>query len=146
LLRQIIQKIEADSVRRGSLRWFYERVAQTDDAACFYCGADLSDAASARHIDHVIPWSFILADPAWDLVLTCIRCNLGKSDRLPNRRFIEQLDALNRRRLAVLPDFMRGSAPMPPSGIAQLYEAARAVEWPNAWQPIRHAGELETQP
>ena len=132
----IIQKIEADGVRRGSLRWFYERVAETDHPACFYCNAELGvAAAAARHIDHVLPWSFLLADPAWDLVLACGRCNLSKSDRLPNRRFIDLLEALNEQRISRMPDFMQGSIPLPPGGISQLYNAARAVEWPNAWEP-----------
>lgn len=133
----IIQKIETDGIRRGSLQWFYKRVAETDHVACFYCGASLSNVGGSKHIDHVLPWSFLLADPAWDLVLACERCNLGKSDRLPDRRFIEQLEALNRRRLTIMPDFMRNSAPIPAGGILQLYEAARAVEWPNAWEPNR---------
>jgi hypothetical protein len=131
----IIQKIEADGVRRGSLRWFFERVAQTDNSRCFYCNADLSNTTAVRHIDHVLPWSFLLADPAWDLVLACGRCNLGKSDRLPNRRFINLLETINRQRVARMPEFMRGSPPLPTGGISQLYDAARAVEWPNAWEP-----------
>lgn len=129
----IIQKIETDVVRRASLRWFLERVARTDSGMCFYCNADLT--TTVGHVDHVLPWSFLLADPAWDLVLACSRCNLGKSDRLPNRRFIGTLEAINAQRVAKMPDFMRGSPPLPTGGISQLYDAARAVEWPNAWEP-----------
>ncbi len=131
----IIEKVEARGIKRKSLQWFYKHVAETDRPSCFYCGADLIYTVGAVHIDHVIPWSFLLDDPAWDLVLACGGCNLGKSDRLPDRRFIERLESLNLRRLIKRPDFMHGSAPIPACGVLQLYEAARAVEWPNAWEP-----------
>ena len=131
----IIEKIEGDGVQRKSLRWFYERVAATDNDVCFYCRRDLSDDAQPRDVDHVIPWSFLLANPTWDLVMACRRCNIAKSDRLPNRRFVLALDDLNAHRLTIAPNVMRGVEPMPTGGLLQLYEAARGVEWPNAWEP-----------
>jgi len=130
----IIQKIEADGTRRSSLRWFYERVKDVDAPNCFYC-ARLFSAEATRHVDHFIPWSFLLADPVWDLVFACVQCNLSKSDRLPNRSFIAQLDALNERRLDIVPELMQ-RIPLPEGGISQLYEAAKSVEWPNAWKPL----------
>ena len=132
----IIEKIEANGVQRRSLRWFHDRAATTDDRECFYCQADLHDSARPREVDHLIPWSFILADPSWDLVIACPRCNRDKSDRLPHRRFVAKLDSLNERRLQRNSGFLRGMAPIPAGGIAQLYEAARGVEWPNAWEPL----------
>jgi hypothetical protein len=130
----IIQKIEADGIRRSSLRWFYDRIKEVDAPICFYCTRPFS-GESVRHVDHFIPWSFLLADPVWDLVFACVQCNLSKSDRLPSRSFIAQLDLLNARRLTVVPDLMQ-RIPLPEGGIAQLYEAAKSVEWPNAWIPL----------
>lgn len=51
-----------------------------DGPACFYCGAE----STPLHIDHAIPWSFVLEDRIWNLVLSCCDCNCGKSDRTPN--------------------------------------------------------------
>ena len=39
----IIEKIEADGVQRRSLKWFYERVAATDNLECFDCQMDIRD-------------------------------------------------------------------------------------------------------
>jgi hypothetical protein len=33
-------------------------------------------------VDHVLPWSFVLEDKTWNLVLACPRCNNEKRDRL----------------------------------------------------------------
>jgi CRISPR/Cas system Type II protein with McrA/HNH and RuvC-like nuclease domain len=52
------------------------------------------------HIDHVIPWSFVLEDRIWNLVLSCRECNCGKSDRTPDDETLLELtrrnSALNR--------------------------------------------------
>jgi hypothetical protein len=42
----------------------------------------------------VIPWSFMLSDPLWDLVLSPASCNLAKSDVLPDARYLEKLAAI----------------------------------------------------
>lgn len=131
----LLEKVAGDGARRSSLRWFYDRVAGVDEPSCFYCGISLVQP-DERHVDHVIPWSFLLADPLWDLVLSCVPCNLSKSDRLPNRRFIDKLDALNEHRLAVAPSAFRGSLPLTAGGLVQLYDAALSVEWPNSWVPL----------
>ena len=65
----IIEKVERDGARRGSLAKYLKILTEIDEACCFYCGRDL--AAGVRiEVDHVLPWTFLLADPIWDLVLT----------------------------------------------------------------------------
>jgi hypothetical protein len=129
----VIEKVERDGARRGPLAKYLKILRQIDEAQCFYCGRDLSSGVRVE-VDHVLPWTFLLADPIWDLVLSCANCNAAKSDRLPERRFIDQLIATNERRHSnALPAGM--SPLMDGSGIIQLYEAAISVEWPRFWRP-----------
>jgi len=131
----IIEKVERDGARRGSLAPFLAVLNGFGEDRCFYCERALSRVESI-HVDHVIPWSFILADPLWDLVLTCSSCNLSKSDRLPAREFIAKLEATNERRVRSRASLLLG----PPvlehaSGVSRLFDAAVSVEWPRFWTP-----------
>jgi hypothetical protein len=129
----IIDKVERDGARRGSLAKFLKILGETDEKRCFYCNCDLTSCGRVD-VDHVLPWTFLLADPVWDLVLTCAACNAAKSDRLPERRFIDQLITTNEARLKK--SLPRGLSPlMSADGIFQLYEAAISVEWPRFWAP-----------
>jgi CRISPR/Cas system Type II protein with McrA/HNH and RuvC-like nuclease domain len=96
---------------------------------CFYCEATLGEHL-APTVDHVIPWSFLLEDDLWDLVLACSRCNSAKSDWLPERVFIEKLLVRNRDLSRVGISLAIGELE-----IERLYEAAVSVEWPRSWSP-----------
>ncbi len=50
---------------------------------------------SLPEVDHVLPWSFVLEDKTWNLVLTCRNCNNEKRDRLTNAEALERLCARN---------------------------------------------------
>lgn len=65
---------------RGPLR-------QVETARCFYCEATPSSIA----VDHVIPWSYVLEDRAWNLVFACPTCNGSKSDGVPEADALERL-------------------------------------------------------
>jgi hypothetical protein len=134
LAPSIIEKVERDGARRGSLGRYLRILGETDDARCFYCERSL-DADVMRHVDHVIPWSFLLSDELWDLVLSCAPCNMAKSDVLPARPFLSKLVALNERRsrLSLPPGLV--SPLVPHDEIFRLYDAALAVEWPRDWSP-----------
>jgi hypothetical protein len=70
---------------------------------CFYCGT----ADEGRlHIDHVIPWSFVLEDRVWNLVLACQSCNSRKRDRTPNEPAISKIMERNSKIL----DAIRGES------------------------------------
>lgn len=129
----IIDKVERDGARRGSLGKFLRILRQIDDAQCFYCGRDLTAHVQVE-VDHVLPWTFLLTDQIWDLVLACGACNAAKSERLPERLFIDRLIAANQRRLKEhLPT---GISPvMSADEIVRLYEAAISLEWPRFWSP-----------
>ena len=42
-------------------------------------------------VDHVVPWSFLFDDPAWNLVLACEGCNNSKRHSVPASRFLTAL-------------------------------------------------------
>jgi len=86
-------------------------------------------------VDHVIPWSYLLADPPWDLVLTCTGCNSSKSDTLPSRQFLDKLAAVNERRAKLALPTAFGSPLVSIDQAGRYYDAALAVEWPDGWQP-----------
>jgi hypothetical protein len=130
----IIEKVQRDGARRSSLAQYLRILEAVDAPQCFYCGGGFRDG-NGVHVDHVLPWSFLLADPLWDLVMACSRCNLAKSDWLPAPEFIDKLVAANVvRARAQLPE--RGVSPLLDGPrIRQYYDAARAVEWPGPWSP-----------
>ena len=130
----VIQKVEREGATRGSLKRYLQILTQIDGPSCFYCGRSFGAKLAAVHVDHVIPWSFLLEDPLWDLVLSCAGCNLSKSDTLPDPRFLEQLVKINlKRSRAHLPQNL--SPLLGESEIFRYYDAALSVEWPKDWLP-----------
>ena len=97
------------------------------ESQCFYCDSAFG-VERVPTVDHVIPWSFLLEDDLWDLVLACARCNAEKSDWLPADAFIHKLISRNRTL------FREGvSLAISESEIERLYQAAISVEWPRFW-------------
>ena len=130
----IIEKVERNGAERTSLARFLRILTQVDESKCFYCERQLDDNRDT-HVDHFIPWSFLLCDPMWDLVLSCARCNLAKSDRLPDRVFLEKLCSRGvlRAKVALPPGF--ASPLIPREDIDRYFDAALSVEWPSGWHP-----------
>ena len=60
---------------------------------CFYCGGQKD---RGLHVDHVIPWSFVLEDRVWNLVLACQSCNSAKCDRTPDDQVFARLLTRNK--------------------------------------------------
>ncbi len=85
---KLITKLSREKPKRGSLTHWRVALGGFQQQRCFYC--DSSDLASP-HVDHVLPWSFILEDRTWNLVLSCSQCNGAKSDRLPTMEAVERL-------------------------------------------------------
>jgi hypothetical protein len=54
-----------------------------------------SHDVSLSEVDHVLPWSFVLEDKTWNLVLACRKCNNGKRDRLANVYALDRLCSRN---------------------------------------------------
>jgi hypothetical protein len=128
LAPRIVQKVARSAERRASVKKYLRTLCKESPLACFYCGARLGSGVEIT-IDHVIPWSFLLEEGLWDLVLACGTCNGTKSDSLPPRHFIDKL--ISRNRMLSNVGISLGIAE---SEIARLYEAAISVEWPQFWR------------
>ncbi len=64
---------------------------------CFYCRNPLDLLKLDKiHEDHLIPWSFILETEIENMVLTCEKCNLQKSDNLPSRMYFNKIIKRNK--------------------------------------------------
>jgi hypothetical protein len=129
----VIEKVERDGAQRASLGKYLKLLRHVDEPRCFYCGRDLG--SSSVHVDHVIPWSFLLADPLWDLVLACPDCNIAKSDVLPVPEFLDRLVVTGLRRAQVTLPVGFASPILSRDEIDRYYNAALAVEWPSGWAP-----------
>jgi 5-methylcytosine-specific restriction endonuclease McrA len=94
---RLYQKIAGTPPERRHER--YRRfLSQTQGTTCFYCGTE----TAGLHVDHVIPWSFVLEDCVWNLVLACQSCNTAKSDRTPDDRSMNKLIQRNASLLVAL--------------------------------------------
>jgi hypothetical protein len=130
----IIEKVERNGAERGSLAKYLKILSLTDERSCFYCDRPLVDGRET-HVDHVIPWSFLLSDPFWDLVLSCASCNLAKSDRLPDRSYLDKLTQRGVLRVKFMLPANFGSPFLALPEIDRFYDAALSVEWPGGWTP-----------
>ena len=130
----IINKVQADGVRRGSLATYLMILEGLNEDRCFYCDRIFSETMRPS-VDHVLPWSFLLADPLWDLVLACMECNLAKSDRLPERQFMDRLVERNIARSHRHSSVFSASPSIESGHEYRLYDAAISVEWPGFWGP-----------
>ncbi len=128
----IIEKVQRDGARRGSLAKVHKMLTETDEPRCFYCERNF-DARST--VDHVLPWSYLLTDDYWNLVLACVSCQSAKADRLPEKSYITKLVATNGRRTRGILEKHRIAPVSNVDDLVHLYAAAVANEWPGPWAP-----------
>jgi len=92
---RLIAKIEnIGHHKRRSLNSFRKILLSQTEQICFYCAETVS--SDNIHVDHFIPWSYIYEDALWNLVISCSKCNLKKSDRLAPEFCIPKIDERNR--------------------------------------------------
>lgn len=89
-INYLLNKVESIA-RRSTLKPFERVLLQYFEKKCFYCGKSLEKNNVQTHIDHFIPWSFVQSDQIWNLVLACSICNKSKSDKLPERLFLNSI-------------------------------------------------------
>lgn len=87
-INYLLGKVESIA-KRSSLQPFEKILLSHFEASCFYCGKGLTGKKRETHVDHFIPWSFVQSDHIWNLVLSCNKCNSSKSDKLPERGFLD---------------------------------------------------------
>ena len=107
-LPRLIAKIEQEKNARRLPLTKFKKEFEPYMCHCFYCRSRLDHIDV--HADHLIPWSYIFEDEAWNLVLACSRCNLKKSDSLPQREYLDDLLRRNskyQRRIRILNHSLR---------------------------------------
>ena len=85
-------KISGDILKRGDVSAWCDTLMAVQNGKCFY---DANHDVASPEVDHVLPWSFVLEDRTWNLVLACRKCNNEKSDRLTSEDALERLCARN---------------------------------------------------
>jgi hypothetical protein len=137
----VIEKVERDGAKRSSLARYLKILRQTDEHRCFYCCRIFEESGKGVHVDHVIPWSFLLTDRLWDLVLSCAPCNLAKSDSLPDRKYLAELIKTNARRSRITLPPGIGSPILDSGEIERIFDAAVSEKWPSGWAPALLGGQ-----
>lgn len=94
---KLISKIEhLGETKRNSLNKYKSILLEIDnDKKCFYCDCNLKE--NDIHVDHFIPWSYVYDDELWNLVLSCSKCNLKKSDYLASENSLIKIQARNQK-------------------------------------------------
>jgi hypothetical protein len=85
-------KIEGGDLKRGPTAQRREALLAMQAGKCFY---DEAHDMRSPEVDHVLPWTFVLEDRTWNLVLACRKCNNTKRDRLASTAFLERLCSRN---------------------------------------------------
>lgn len=131
-------KIDGRIFKRGPVSKWRDSLLAIQSGRCFYCE---SHDVVPPEVDHVLPWTFVLEDRTWNLVLACRKCNNEKRDRLTNMTAIESLCERNKAiadgRIDVDRFFRRDFAEWHTrdlsSHVKGLYDQALADGFPN-WQ------------
>lgn len=85
-------KISGARLKRAAVSRWRDTLIVIQDGKCFY---DARHDMSATEVDHVLPWSFVLEDRTWNLVLACRKCNNDKRDKLTSVATVEKLCTRN---------------------------------------------------
>jgi len=93
-LIRVIDKLELSTPKRDNLSVYRELLyKEFEEHNCFYCGKKL---LRKIHVDHFIPWSFIKEDKIWNFVLACPTCNIKKTNKLANFKYIDIIESRNK--------------------------------------------------
>ncbi|MCT7987964.1 HNH endonuclease domain-containing protein [Laspinema olomoucense] len=68
---------------------YWKLVLQHTELRCIYSGTILTP--NNISIDHYLPWSYVAHDRLWNLVPTLPEINSSKSNKLPNKRYFNNL-------------------------------------------------------
>ena len=129
-------KIEGTKVQRGAVSQWRSALVEMQNGKCFY---DETHEMSSPEVNHVLPWSFVLEDKTWNLVLACRKCNNAKRDRLTDVGALELLCSRNEKNLKgainIEPAFRRHLAEWHSRNLSafvkSLYDQAIADGFPN---------------
>jgi hypothetical protein len=80
-------KLDGGDLKRGPISQWRNALLTIQSGKCFY---DESHDMAAPEVDHLLPWTFVIEDKTWNLVLACRKCNNEKRDRLVETDALER--------------------------------------------------------
>lgn len=95
---------KSDKERRKSVTSARGALNGYQKGECFYCPSKISiqpGSVNLAEVDHFLPHTLgkkfptINYDGVWNLVLACQKCNGSKSDKVPDKKFLDWLYARN---------------------------------------------------
>lgn len=105
---------------------------------CFYCNHSISD--NLFHLDHFIPWEYVLSHDIWNLVVSCPSCNNGpggKFIKIPELYYLEKLNHRNAANFSALKINKNFKTPDEvQQRLADLYDYALRSGY-EMWRPVR---------
>ncbi|RIW28204.1 HNH endonuclease [Bacillus salacetis] len=135
-INYLLGKVESIA-KRSSLQPFEKILLSHFEASCFYCGKALTGKKRETHVDHFIPWSFVQSDHIWKLVLSCNKCNSSKSDKLPERGYLDGIVGRNEQLIVSEPcgEVVRLMENYKPKKIIMLYDYSIKNGFDSIWRP-----------
>lgn len=89
-----VRGTDRQNIKRKSLSKFKKFLdLENPDHICFHSGRAIDQKNLS--IDHVLPWSYMFSDDIWNLVYVDRSINSSKSNRIPDEKTIERLEARN---------------------------------------------------
>lgn len=131
-------KIDGSDLKKGAVSRWRSSLLVMQNGRCFYDQNGETHDMASPEVDHVLPWSFVLEDRTWNLVLACHKCNNHKLDKLTDldtmRRLCARNDQISKGQLQSSPQFIRDFAEWHSrdlsSHINGLYDQAVADKFP----------------
>jgi CRISPR/Cas system Type II protein with McrA/HNH and RuvC-like nuclease domain len=135
-INYLLGKVESIA-KRSSLQTFEKVLLSHFEANCFYCGKALTGKKRETHVDHFIPWSFVQSDHIWNLVLSCNKCNSSKSDKLPERGYLDGIVERNEQLIFSEPnrEVVKLMENYKPQKIIMLYDYSVKNGFDAIWTP-----------
>lgn len=105
---RLFEKLSGQVPARQPITKWRATLEEIQRGHCFHCENELS---GRPEVDHALPWSFVLEDKTWNLVLACSPCNSSKRDHLVDtttlHRLLARNDMIAKRELPVGDKFLR---------------------------------------
>lgn len=97
---KLVDKVEGIIEKRSNLSK-QSKILYSYFKKCFYCKIllnaknDPDNSSQDKHVEHVIPFSFMREDEMWNFVLACKKCNCKKLASLPPEIFLDELFSMH---------------------------------------------------
>lgn len=131
----LLSKVEVIS-KRNSLKEYFDILISHDKQTCFYCKKPLIERARKIHVDHFIPWSFIQSDDLWNLVLTCQKCNVNKSNYIAEPKYLNLVIERNESLCVVGEVVSTYFYSYQPTKLKELYNYSLTNGFKKNWKPM----------